>query len=508
MKKSIVTSFMIITVFNALDRVLGFFYKIFLSRELGAQNMGVYQLAMSLFLVALTFITSGIPLVVSKRTAKALAEHDEKKIRSITCAALVSGLLSGGVLIAVAAILYYPLIGMMGAEATGLLTIMLPALLFSAIYSAFRGNLWGREKYFAVSIAEVIEQVARIVTSVVLFFCGFDKLSAAAISLTSGCGVSAVAVTLFFFIGGGRLSSPKGELRPMLQSELPITLSKSAGSLVSSLLSIAVPALFVLSGYTKTQAYAIYGSAAGMAVPLLYTPLTLIGSLAFVLIPTIGACVNKAKYDSVNCQTKSAIEFSVLVACFFIPLFSVCGPKIGEIIYGDADSGLFMSISAWTLLPLSVEAITSSIMNSLDLEMKSFIGSMIGYGAQALFYLAFMRSFTVHIFAAGMGISLSVAAVLHLINIYRKTGLKPTYLFKSTVSVLLTAPCSLLTASVLSLTAFLPDIISVVLAGLCGMAMFTVLSFVFGGFEIYKFGGKSKPIDKKQARKRIRSKEA
>ena len=62
---------MIITVFNALDRALGFLFRIYLSREMGAESMGVYQVASSVFMALLTFITSGIPLVVSKSTAKA-----------------------------------------------------------------------------------------------------------------------------------------------------------------------------------------------------------------------------------------------------------------------------------------------------------------------------------------------------------------------------------------------------------------------------------------------------
>ena len=59
-----------VTFFTVIDRVLGFIFKIYLSRELGAVNMGVYQVALSIFFLLLTATTSGIPLIVSKLMAK------------------------------------------------------------------------------------------------------------------------------------------------------------------------------------------------------------------------------------------------------------------------------------------------------------------------------------------------------------------------------------------------------------------------------------------------------
>ena len=40
-----------LTSFSVLDRVLGFIFKIYLSREMGAAALGVYQVALSFFFV-------------------------------------------------------------------------------------------------------------------------------------------------------------------------------------------------------------------------------------------------------------------------------------------------------------------------------------------------------------------------------------------------------------------------------------------------------------------------
>lgn len=487
MKKSLMTSFMIITVFNALDRTLGFFFRIYLSREMGAENMGVYQVASSVFLALLTFITSGVPLVVSKRVAKATRCGDEKKASAVTNAALFIGVITGCVLTALTLSFYPVLRTIMGAEAAFSLVLLSPALIFSAVYSAFRGNLWGKQKFFVVAIVEVIEQVARIISCVIMFACGADKLFAASLSLTVGCLISAAACTAFFFLGKGKLSSPKGEIKPLLASELPITLSRAAATLASSVLAVAAPLLFMLSGYGKSTAYEMFGAASGMALPLLFVPLTVTGSLAFVLVPSVGASADCGKYESVNRQIVSAVNLSTIIACLFIPLFAACGEKIGVIVYDNQISGIFLSKAAWILLPLSLEAITSSLMNSLDLEMRSFLNSMIGYLVQAVIYAIFCKSFTLDIFALGIGASLIVSTALHVYYTAKKTSLSVLRLKNALLGALIVFPVTTLCRSLLSLFSFMPDLLAVVLAGGISMIAYGALSLTFGGVEAYPF---------------------
>ena len=485
MKKNIISSFMIITVFNALDRALGFLFRIYLSREMGAESMGVYQVASSVFMALLTFITIGIPLVVSKSTAKAERNGQTHRLSSISTAALCIGLTTGAAAVAATFALRPLLSSLMGERAVASLLMLVPSLLFSAIYSAFRGNLWGRSKFFVVALVEVIEQAARMSCCFILFSQGADKLLSSSFSLTAGCAISAAACAVFYFRSGGKLRSPKNEWKALLKSELPITLSRAAATLASSVLSVAAPMLFVLSGYSSERAYELFGAASGMALPLLYVPLTVIGSLAFVLIPSIGACADEGRYESVNRSISSAVNFSAIVACLFIPLFSVCGEAIGGIVYGNADSGRFLSAAAWILLPLSIESITSSLMNSLDLEMRSFINSMIGYACQALTYVIFARGFTPEIFALGIGVSLTVSTGLHIYYIYKKTGLRLKTMKNAAMAALMIFPAATLNRSLFGIFSFAPPLAAVVMSGLITMAAYILLCFAFGWVEMY-----------------------
>ena len=72
--KSLFKTVFVITGFAVITRVLGFVFRIYLSRMLGAEMLGLYQVSLSVFMVLLTIVASGLPLVISKLSAKFFAK--------------------------------------------------------------------------------------------------------------------------------------------------------------------------------------------------------------------------------------------------------------------------------------------------------------------------------------------------------------------------------------------------------------------------------------------------
>ena len=77
--------------------------------------MGVYQVALSIFFLLLTATTSGIPLIVSKLTAKYELERNTRESHSVVSAALIVGL-GSAVLVCGATILLRAPIGKLMAS--------------------------------------------------------------------------------------------------------------------------------------------------------------------------------------------------------------------------------------------------------------------------------------------------------------------------------------------------------------------------------------------------------
>ena len=95
--------------------------------------------------------------------------------------------------------------------------------------------------------------------------------------MTVACLVSAIAVALFYFIGKRKIQSPKGHIKPLITTSLPITFSRTTSSVNNYIIAIAVPFLLMTSGLNSEQSMYIFGSCVGMALPLLYLPITVVG---------------------------------------------------------------------------------------------------------------------------------------------------------------------------------------------------------------------------------------
>ncbi len=495
--KTIVRSIFTLSAFTFLERLLGFVFKIYLSRELGATLLGIYQVAFSFFMVLLTLTTSGIPLIVSKRTAKCRAEKSDLcEEYTISTAALILGVtISIGIIVAI--VLLRGLIAQMFADPLSmtLVLLMLPSLLFSSVYSAFRGNLWGRQKYTIVSILELIEQICRIVICILLFVFGFDKIMSTALSMSLACLISASACVAVYIKHGGRLMSPKGEIKPLIKSSTPVTLSRAASSLIASLTSIAVPFILMGLGKSNSEAMYIYGYSVGMALPLLYIPLTFVGSMAFVMIPTLSRAVAVKNDSSVKMQISRAISVAIVLGGIFIPVFAAIGTDIGVFLYDNADAGKFLAFSAWLMVPIAVENITSSMMNSLELELKALINYIIGSIALFAFIFISGKRFTIELLAVGMGISFTLSSALNIIAMRKIAKFKLDFLFAALKTAALIAPAFFVVKWLYAILP-LPALFRIAISAAVGVLFMTAGCFLFGTLKIeYFFNKKEKRVN-------------
>lgn len=473
-----------ITFFTVIDRVLGFLFKIYLSREMGAVQMGVYQVALSIFFLLLTVTTSGVPLIVSKLTAKYELTGNKKASGGTVSAALVVGLAAAVLVCGGTVLLRHPIGKLMASpESMTVLLFMLPGVLFSGIYAAFRGNLWGKQRYAAMSIIEVIEQVARIALTVLLFMLGFNRLKVTGISLSVSCAVTTLCCVFCYFAGKEKIASPKGHIVPLLKSAIPITFVRASNNIVNSLIAIVVPMILVGMGHSSDRALYIFGSSIGMAMPLLYIPITVVGSLACVMIPTLSSAYSSGNTASTRRQIETALTFSAVVAALFVPAFWALGEPIGRFVYDNADAGRFLSHAAWLLIPISIENIASSMLNSLDLEKRGFCNYMIG--SLVLFGIlgAFCRNFSIDVLAFGLGASLTVSSALDIACIRKRTGIRLSFFVPLAVSSLLVLPAAFLTETVYSLLP-LPALLRIGVSAAVGCVFMVLLSFVFGTIDL------------------------
>lgn len=490
--KSLFKTVFTITAFTIITRVLGFIFRIYLSRVLGTEELGIYQVSLSVFMVLLTIVASGLPLIISKLSAKYFAKKDGEKEGKLVSASLIIAAITSVILIVIVLVFKRLFSFLFTDERCYLILVaMLPAVLFSGIYNVFRGAMWGRSNYFCYCITELFEQIVRITICVVLLSFGIGSLSpsiGAALSLSIACLLSMALSVVLYFVYGGKLRKPGGVYKEVLKSSTPITAVRFLSSLVQPIIALIIPARLIAAGYTSSQALSVYGVAIGMTMPLLFIPITIVGSLSTALIPDLSAAVESEDSSHIKNRITTSLIITMFISFLMIPLFIGAGENIGLFFFNNITSGVLLSGAAWMTLPLALTNITSSILNALGMEVKSFINYLIGSIFLFLGICLLPGVIGIRALIVGMGVCVSVTSLLNLIMIKRKTKIKLGILKPMLLMACFCLPSAALTFFVTSLlNGVVPLFFNLAISCSLGGAMFVLLCAIFKIINIKTF---------------------
>lgn len=435
-KPSILKNTALITALSCLERALGFLYRIVLARLLGAEGMGVYQIALSHCMLFQTAAGGGIPVTLS-RTVSALNAGERKNQRG---GALLAALILGGCISLPITLIFLPLaeaIPLFSADAP-VVKILLLSLCATAAYVAVKGFFWGNKQFLAPALFEMAEQILTVLLGVALLsgahgFSAVEGASLAAWAHTLAC-IGALAIALIVLLcNKPKFSSPVPFVAPMLKSAAPITAVRAGATLVNAAVAVLLPAMLVRSGMSESAALQAFGVVTGMVIPLLGMPLTIIGSLAIVLVPELAEDFQKRNLKRVAKNVERGVFFAVAVSCLIIPFFISVGRPLGAITYQNALAGEMLARCALLLLPLSATAILTSMLNSLGFEKQTFAFSLVGSAALLLCILFLPSRMGIYAYPAGLFLQFILETVCsHYLlkkhcppskRFYQKTGL-------------------------------------------------------------------------------------
>ncbi len=477
--------------FSVITRIIGFLFRIYVSRSIGSEALGKYQVSFSVFMVLLTVISSGLPFIISKLTAKYQTQGLKNEERKMVTAGLTIGFCLS-ILLCGLIVLFLPVLRKVLADekCITILLILLPALVFSSVYSTLRGNIWGKNKYFSLCLTELFEQVVRVFIFVILIqgsMATADGSYVSAISLSIACFFSAIAVVFVYLKNGGKFKFSKNKqiYKDIIKQAAPITGVRIAGSLIQPLIALIVPMRLVSAGYTSAQALSLYGTAIGMTVPLLFIPSTIIGSLSTALVPDLSSAIAKENSNYINTRIMSSVKFAIFISVLFIPLYMGAGSFIGNFFYDNAQSGLLLEQSAWIMLPMGLTNISSSVLNSLGQEVKSMKNYILGSILLILSIWFLPKFMGVNSLIWGFGLCFCTTCILNLKMIRNITN-SPLNISKHILlCIAFILPC----ASICSLTSnllsnFLPLFLTIFISCLISVSFYVLLLLIFNLIEL------------------------
>lgn len=390
-----------------------------------------------------------------------------------------------------------------------MLVSLLPYIVSTALYTAIRGYLWGKEKYYQVSMVEFVEQVCKIVLCIVLFkVIKNGYIYAPGIIISVSCIISTILGFYYFKKEKGKIKPYPNTMKTLLHSSTPLTAIKSVGSLINPFVSIILPVMLIGGGYSNEQALTLLGISMGMVLPLISIPSTIIGSLSMALIPQLNTLKSEKNYDKLISQIKSSFVFTLFATFLLVPIFSSISVPICQFIFNNTTAGNILNMFAWIMVPNGLMMISSSILNSLGYEKFTFVSYAISSVVLVLGIFILPKYIGINALFVSLGLNGIFVFLLNYWKIKKETGLNNTILSKLIILSLIAIPMTILNSLIYNLLDLVfPSFLSIALLCTISVIIFTILMFAFGiinieYFDTLKNGLKNKvKVFRKKSRK-------
>lgn len=492
MKKNLYQTASLVTALSIAERALGFLYRIVLSRLIGAEGVGLYQVALSVFSVFVTVGSGGLPVTVSRLISKSKAEENGRSEHAVVSAGLVCALL-----LTLPVCLLFSFcpnaFSFLFSDKRSLRVfgVLLVGLSLTCLYAVVRGGFWGNKKFLLTSILEIVEEGVMVVVGVLLLQGAtdpFEGAKKAAVAVVVSYFVSCASSLICYFLHKGKFASPKGKLRPLLASATPITAVRAGGSLIGSAVAVLFPAMLMRAGASGVEALELFGVVSGMALPVLSVPSTVIGSISLVLVPELSEDYYKKNAKRLTCNVERGIYVSAVIACAIIPFFFVFGEDLGRLLYSDALAGEMIKNCCVMLLPMSLTMISTGILNSINHEKQTLVYYFIGAAAMLGCILLLPNAIGAYAYPVGLGVSFVLSAILNLAFLCKKIPLSKRLVKNCAVAAALVLPVSLFGKFLYApLTLLLSSPLAILCAAVGTAAFSTIVYLLCGVFPSFSF---------------------
>ena len=370
----------LLTIVTLTIRTVNLAFNAFISREIGAEALGLYTLIGTVYAFAVTFATSGINLTVTRLVAAAVGEEREGEIsrimRHAVGYALIFSCFAAIVLFAFSPFLATAILKDERAVAPlRALSISLPPIALSAVFS---GYFIGVKKIVRSSGVQVAGQIFKILVTF-LFVIKMAKggVAMATLALCISTTLSELFSFAFSFLQYIFTKKPTAYDKPTSRFSdisgmaLPLAFSAYIRSSLLTLEHALIPRRLKLFGESNSSALASYGILHGMALPVTLYPMSLLSSFASLLVPEFAE--SEARGDSFRikriCEEviSATLKYAAPV-CVFIWFFA---EELANVIYSSFSAGQYVAMLAPVIPIMYLDHVTDAMLKGIGEHVYS-----------------------------------------------------------------------------------------------------------------------------------------
>lgn len=438
-KRTFLYSASVLACSNLGLQVLGFVYRIALSRLAGAEGLGVYRLVFSVYIVINSFCLSGVTLACSRLGAAKQAQGKPEQLRTLM--RLATGLFLLLFALCAAVILpFHDFIAntLLGDDRTAAaLPIMLSCLFLTGFENIIKSLFLGIGKVQYAAVSETGEQVIRMIAVVALLVSfGNNDFSRIAALIMLGMAFSECFSAGFLgllyrrHIGcyrrGQTVRAAPGLMRSMLDIAVPLSLAAVVSNVISSASAVVLPGRLMQAGLTNSGALSALGVVSGMAGPLITLPIALVSAVSAVLVPSITAAQARGNLRRVRALTDKALTVTGLICIPATAAIVPLSPSLARVFFGQGIPLTYMAILGLAAVLGYYQMMTASLLNGIGEQRRAVIAAVCGEALQLglTWVLAAQPSLQIYGYLLAMLISPVPVIAANLWGLLQKTGLR------------------------------------------------------------------------------------
>lgn len=441
-KRAFLTGTLLLTATGFLCRILGFFYRIFMSRTIGAEGLGIYNTVHPVFGICFAVCAGSIQTALSQYVAA-----NQKKGRSVFRTGLCISL-SLSAFLALFICRHAALIAkrfLLEPRCEPYLLVMALSVPFAALHACINGYYYGMQKSRVPAYSQVAEQIIRMaaVFGIVQVMQREGReitVSLAVYGHLIGEAASAgfTLICLIFCPPDPGNADPANPSRrrfrpspesaslqsfltdnaiPLVTLALPLMGNRLVLNLLASAEAIWIPNRLTVFGLSSSDSFSVYGVLTGMALPFIMFPSAITNSIAVLLLPTVAQAQAEGRREQIASTISMALRYSLYMGILCTGIFCVYGYELGTGVFHNPSAGAYIRALGW-LCPFMYLATTlGSILNGLGKTSSTFLQNVCALLLRLTFVLLGIPHLGMKAYLWGILASEIFLALWHLITL-------------------------------------------------------------------------------------------
>ncbi len=467
-KSSVFSGALVLSVGSILAKLFSAIYRIALTRVLGGEGIGLYQLIFPFYSLCVVLATAGLPMAISKVISKNKGNELGvlKKCFLFTIVVALS-------LMFILLISSKGLAMLQGQKQISICYIILaPTIILVSVGSVLRGYFQGKHNFVPSAVSNIFEQFVKMCVGLILSLSLIGvSLFASIVGAVVGIVVSEIIslVILLLYIKKEKFvktSSKDVSIKNLINDVLPITLTNIILPISTFIDSILVVNLLNIN-FSNNISVFLYGLESGAVSSLVSLPTIFSFAIASVILPNLASMKNQLNK---NHKFSLAIRVVLMITIPCVICFVLIPNRLMEVLYQNrlnayGINGLniaarLLSISGFGVVFLAINQIYSSALQAVDERFKTIRNLSIAIVIKLIVEILFLpaKSLNIYMLATSNTVCYLTVMVLNHMEIRQHLKHKIRYDF---VGKLVLSNCVMLFSlvTILSIKSTIPNTI-------------------------------------------------